>query len=67
MEWSVDVEKLDSINGDRRQDRRYRIHLDLKVEADSPPACVGYRHRQHRRFIERRASCSIQAVNCPWA
>jgi hypothetical protein len=30
MEWSEDVEQVDSINGDRRQDRRYRIHLDLR-------------------------------------
>jgi hypothetical protein len=30
MEWSEGVEKVDNINGDRRQDRRYRIHLDLK-------------------------------------
>jgi hypothetical protein len=30
MEWSEEVEKIDSINGDRRQDRRYRIHLDLR-------------------------------------
>ena len=30
MEWSEEVEQVDSINGDRRQDRRYRIHLDLR-------------------------------------
>jgi len=30
MEWSEEVERIDSINGDRRQDRRYRIHLDLR-------------------------------------
>ena len=30
MEWSEEVEKVDSIGGDRRQDRRYRIHLELR-------------------------------------
>jgi hypothetical protein len=30
MEWSEEVEKDDNIGGDRRQDRRYRIHLDLR-------------------------------------
>ena len=30
MEWAEEVEKTDSINGDRRQDRRYSIHLDLR-------------------------------------
>jgi hypothetical protein len=30
MEWSEEVERVDSINGDRRQDRRYSIHLDLR-------------------------------------
>jgi hypothetical protein len=30
MEWSEEAEQLDGINGDRRQDRRYRIHLDLR-------------------------------------
>ncbi|HUB81201.1 MAG TPA: PilZ domain-containing protein [Bryobacteraceae bacterium] len=31
MDWSAeDVEKFDRINGDRRQDRRYRINLDLR-------------------------------------
>jgi hypothetical protein len=30
MEWSEDVERIDSISGDRRHDRRYRIHLDLR-------------------------------------
>jgi hypothetical protein len=30
MEWSEEVAQVDSINGDRRQDRRYRIHLDVK-------------------------------------
>ena len=30
MDWSEDVEKVDTIGGDRRQDRRYRIHLDLR-------------------------------------
>jgi hypothetical protein len=30
MEWQEETEKVDSINGDRREDRRYRIHLDLR-------------------------------------
>src|ERR1700749_546590 len=30
MEWSEEVEKVASIGGGRRQDRRYRIHLDLR-------------------------------------
>ena len=30
MEWSEEVEKVESIHGDRRQDRRYRIHLELR-------------------------------------
>lgn len=30
MEWSEEAEQVESINGDRRQDRRYRIHLDLR-------------------------------------
>ena len=30
MEWSEEAEQIESINGDRRQDRRYRIHLDLR-------------------------------------
>jgi hypothetical protein len=30
MEWSEETEHVQCINGDRRQDRRYRIHLDLR-------------------------------------
>jgi PilZ domain len=30
MEWPEEAEQIESINGDRRQDRRYRIHLDLR-------------------------------------
>jgi hypothetical protein len=31
MDWSEeDVERIDRIRGDRRQDRRYRINLDLR-------------------------------------
>jgi len=30
MEWSEETEKVEGINGDRRQDRRYSIHLDLR-------------------------------------
>jgi hypothetical protein len=30
MDWAEEAEKIDSINGDRRHDRRYRIHLDLR-------------------------------------
>ncbi|HEX3747779.1 MAG TPA: PilZ domain-containing protein [Bryobacteraceae bacterium] len=30
MEWSEQAETTDAINGDRRQDRRYRIHLELR-------------------------------------
>jgi hypothetical protein len=30
MECSEEAEQIESINGDRRQDRRYRIHLDLR-------------------------------------
>jgi len=30
MEWSEEAEKVDTINGERRQDRRYGIHLDLR-------------------------------------
>jgi len=30
MEWSEEVRQIESINGDRRQDRRYGIHLDLR-------------------------------------
>jgi c-di-GMP-binding flagellar brake protein YcgR len=30
MEWSEETEQVQCINGDRRQDRRYRIHLDLR-------------------------------------
>jgi hypothetical protein len=29
-DWSEEAEKLDGINGDRRNDRRYGIHLDLR-------------------------------------
>ena len=30
MEWAGEAEKTESINGDRRKDRRYSIHLDLR-------------------------------------
>ena len=30
MEWSEEAEKTESINGERRRDRRYGIHLDLR-------------------------------------
>lgn len=30
MQWPGDVEQVDSIKGDRRHDRRYRIHLELR-------------------------------------
>jgi c-di-GMP-binding flagellar brake protein YcgR len=30
MEWAGEAEKTESINGDRRRDRRYGIHLDLR-------------------------------------
>ena len=30
MEWPGEAEKTESINGDRRRDRRYGIHLDLR-------------------------------------
>jgi hypothetical protein len=30
MEWSEEAEQVGGINGDRRQDRRYRINLDLR-------------------------------------
>jgi hypothetical protein len=30
MEWSEQADQLEQISGDRRQDRRYRIHLDLR-------------------------------------
>jgi hypothetical protein len=30
MEWQEETEKVECINGDRRDDRRYRIHLDLR-------------------------------------
>jgi hypothetical protein len=30
MEWQDGTEKVECINGDRREDRRYRIHLDLR-------------------------------------
>jgi hypothetical protein len=30
MEWQEETEKVETINGDRREDRRYRIHLDLR-------------------------------------
>lgn len=29
-DWSEETEKINGINGDRRQDRRYGIHLDLR-------------------------------------
>lgn len=30
MEWSEEVKQVECINGDRRQDRRYGIRLDLR-------------------------------------
>jgi hypothetical protein len=30
MDWPGEAEKTESINGDRRKDRRYGIHLDLR-------------------------------------
>jgi hypothetical protein len=30
MEWSEEAEKTESISGDRRRDRRYGLHLDLR-------------------------------------
>ncbi len=30
MEWPEQLEQAEAINGDRREDRRYRIHLDLR-------------------------------------
>jgi hypothetical protein len=30
MEWPEELEQVEAINGDRREDRRYQIHLDLK-------------------------------------
>jgi c-di-GMP-binding flagellar brake protein YcgR len=30
MEWQGEAERTESINGDRRRDRRYGIHLDLR-------------------------------------
>jgi hypothetical protein len=30
MEWQEETETVECINGDRREDRRYRIHLDLR-------------------------------------
>src|SRR5580692_10274158 len=30
MEWSEETEQVESIKGDRREDRRYSIHLDLR-------------------------------------
>jgi hypothetical protein len=30
VDWSEETEKMNGISGDRRQDRRYGIHLDLR-------------------------------------
>ena len=30
MEWSEELDRVDGINGDRRKDRRYSIHLELR-------------------------------------
>ena len=67
MEWSEETEQIESINGDRRQDRRYRIHLDLRWKLIRRRRVLDSGVGQTVRPVEWRHPVRRLAANCRWA